>query len=192
MPDINSLLRQLTSGEDTLAEAAVSEIAELQAAAIPPLVALLESQVPDHRWWAVRTLAEIHDPQVPHHLHTALKDPDPSVKQCAALALSKQPTPGAIPDLVKALDSDDRMLARLAADALIAAGEDAVPALIEVLESGEHIARLQAARALAEIGDERAIGPLFKAWDTDSAILQYWAEIGLDRMGVGMTFFDPE
>ena len=192
MPDLEPLLTQLTGGDDTLAEAVVSQIAEFQAAAIPPLVALLDSDDPDHRWWAVRTLAEIKDPQVPPRLHAALKDPDPAVRQCAALALSKQPEPDAVPDLVSTLDGDDRMLARLAADALIAVGSPAVPALIEVLESGEHIARLQAARALAEIGDERAIGPLFKAWDTDSAILQYWAEIGLDRMGVGMMFFDPE
>jgi HEAT repeat protein len=59
------------------------------------------------------------------------------------------------------------------------------------MESGSHIARLEAARALASIGDTRAIPALFDALD-DSALLEYWANEGLERMGVGMCFFSPE
>jgi HEAT repeat protein len=52
-------------------------------------------------------------------------------------------------------------------------------------------ARIQAARALALIGDTRAIPELFNALDGDSALLEYWAGEGLEKMGVGMVFFTP-
>ena len=51
--------------------------------------------------------------------------------------------------------------------------------------------RLEAARALSEIGDTRAIPVLFKALEEGSVVLEYWASEGLEKMGVGMTFFEP-
>ena len=41
------------------------------------------------------------------------------------------------------------------------------------------------------IGDTRAIPELYKMLDSDSALLEYWASDGLERMGVGMVFFAP-
>jgi HEAT repeat protein len=79
----------------------------------------------------------------------------------------------------------------LAGDALVAIGSPAVPALLEVLQAGVHPARLEAVRALARIGDERAIPALFTALDDSSALIEYWANEGLERMGVGMVFYRP-
>ena len=76
-------------------------------------------------------------------------------------------------------------------DALIAFGEDAVPALIEVVEKNHQPARLEAARALSAIGDTRAIPVLIKILDEDSALMEHWAGQGLEKMGVGMVFFNP-
>jgi HEAT repeat protein len=59
------------------------------------------------------------------------------------------------------------------------------------MENGSPQARIEAARALGFIGDARAVPQLFKALDGDSAILEYWADQGLERMGVGMVFFNP-
>jgi HEAT repeat protein len=113
------------------------------------------------------------------------------VGQCAALALRYQADPDAIPTLIQALSLPDRLMARLAADALIATGEESVPALIEVMQNNSQPARLEAARALGEIGDPRAIPALFNALGDDSAILEHWAGEGLEKMGVGMVFFNP-
>ena len=186
-----SLISNLTSGDDDLAEAAANDIAAQGAEAIPALLDLLASPNADSRWWAVRTLAEISDPQIPPRLRDALSDPDPAVRQCAALGLSQQPDSEAIPDLIAALNDDDRLIARLAADALGAIGEDAVPALLDIMQNGLHPARLEAVRSLAAIGDHRSIPVLFEALDEDSALIEYWAQQGLERMGVGMTFFKP-
>lgn len=133
----------------------------------------------------------IPHPEVPPRLQDALEDLDPSVVQCAALGLSQQPSAEAIPNLITLLGDEDRLTARLAGDALIAIGTESVPKLIETLENGSQPTKIEATRALAFIGDNNAIPSLFKAWQDGSTMIQYWAEEGLDRMGVGMQFFKP-
>ncbi len=189
LPD--DFLEQLNTGDDQKAEAAAQKFASLGSEAIPALQDLLSNPNQDLRWWAVRALAEIQDQRTPSLLQSALHDPHLFVRQCAALALRQQPTPQAVPDLIALLEDEDRLLARLAADALIAAGEVAVPALLEVLQFGPQIARLEAVRALAMIGDHRSIPTLFAALGEPSALIEYWADQGLQRMGVGMVFFKP-
>ena len=157
----------------------------------PYIEEFLQDPNEDIRWWAARSLADIRDPAVTPLLLQALHDPEPAVVQCAALALRYQADPDAIPTLIQALSLPDRLMARLAADALITTGEESVPALIEVMENRSQPARLEAARALGEIGDLRAIPALFKALDDDSAILEHWAGEGLEKMGIGMVFFNP-
>jgi HEAT repeat protein len=191
MADLQSLIANLTSGDDFIAEKSVEQLAALGESALPALFDLLNSDDPDQRWWALRTLAVIPHPEVPPRHRDALYDPDIAVRQCAALGLSTQPSADAIPDLIALLDDEDRLLARLAGDALIAVASQPVPALIETLENGSQTAKIEAVRALALIADPEAIPALFKAWQEGSFMVQHWAEIGFDRMGVGMQFFSP-
>ncbi len=185
------MLAQLIAGDDARADAAAAELAQHGSAAVEALRQLTSDPLADHRWWAIRTLAEISDPQVPKLLTEALHDPDPTVCQCAALGLRQQPNPQAVPALLAMLDASDGLTADLAADALAAVGGPAVESLLAVLADGQQQSRLRAAKALALIGDPRAIPALFYALDEDSALLEYWASEGLDRMGIGMTFFKP-
>lgn len=191
METIDSLLGKLIAGDDAEAETAAAGLARYDQAALGALRQLAGASQADHRWWALRTLAEISDPQIPEILTEALEDPDPTVRQCAALGLRQQPGHRAIPALLAMLDAADSLTADLAADALVAVGEPAVESLLDVLAEGQQQARLRAAKALALIGDTRAIPALFHVLDEDSAILDYWASEGLDRMGIGMTFFKP-
>lgn len=189
--DTAILLSQLTSGDDQVAEAAALALAHLGIQILPVLHTLLHSSDPEERWWAIRTLAELDAPQVAPLLIESLKDSNLAVRQCVALALSYRPHEAAILNLIALLDDSDHLLARLAADALVACGAEAVPALLEVMQTGHQAARLEAVRALALIGDTRTIPTLFAALDEDSALIEYWADEGLQRMGVGMTFFKP-
>jgi HEAT repeat protein len=189
--DISRLRSLLTSGDDDLAENAVTELASLGSQAIPSLKEMLSAPEGEARWWATRALAEIHDPQVIPLLMDKLDDPDESVCQCAALALRQQPAPEAVPHLVELLGNQDRLLAHLASDALVAIGKASVPALVDTIKNSPPAARLEAFRALARIGDPDTIPVLFSAYEDDSALMEFWADEGLERMGVGMIFFKP-
>ncbi|MFN2194697.1 MAG: HEAT repeat domain-containing protein [Anaerolineales bacterium] len=192
MPDLYALVAELTCGEEARAEKAAEEIASLQADAIPVLQSLLNSQDEDTRWWATRTLGAIKNPNVTPLLLRALRDQEESVRYCAAVALREQPDATAIPALITQLGSSDPIFTRLAADALAAIGTPATPALIAVFENGTNTEVISAVRALSQIGDYRAIPALFKALDHDSIVTQHLADKGLDHLGVGMNFFDPE
>lgn len=192
MAILSDLLSDLTSGDDSRAEAAVRQLSELGIQAIPELKRLLTHPQPDVRWWAVWALAGIDDPEVPSLLVDSLQDSDGQVRQCAALALRQQPDPRAIPHLIGSLESEDRLLAHLASAALIAIGAEAVPALLEVMENGPQASRLEAVQALALIGDHRSIPALFQALNEGSALMEYWGNEGLERMGVGMAYFKPD
>jgi HEAT repeat protein len=151
----------------------------------------LESENPDRRWWATAALAQIDHEQAREALKKSLSDPDASVRQCAAFGLRRQPHQSALPDLVTALGASDRLLARLAADALVALGESALESLTKALRSDDPAVRIEAARALAQMEDPGAIPPLFAALDDPSQLVVHWAERGLEKLGVGMMFFKP-
>ena len=189
MSSVEYLIAELTCGDDDRAETAANELALLGEKALPALQYLFTTDDPDHRWWALRSIAAIKTPQSTLILCDALHDGDQSVRQCAALGLCYQPDPNATPLLIQALRSEDHLYASLAADALIAVGDETVPYLLEVLQEGEPGTRLEAVRALAMIADPRAISALFSLLDSNSSLMAYWAEFGLERMGVGMIFF---
>lgn len=191
MNDLTQLLAELTGGDDERAEASISSLAAHGEAALRAARPLLEDPDPDIRWWAVRLLAEISSPKTPRLLLRALGDQEVTVRQCAALGLRRQPLEQAIPDLIAALGSQDYLLSNLAGDALIAIGSPAVPALLEIMQHGVQAARLVAIRALAMIGDHRSIPVLFEALSETSAMIEYWADEGLQRMGVGTTLYRP-
>ena len=188
--ELSALLTGL-SGDDESALRASDHIAahgEAGAAAIQPLLAHQDADV---RWWAVRTLAEVQGADITPALISALADPDPAVRQCAALGLQQRPDDRAVPALIAALSDTDSLVVRLAANALAVTGAAAVPELINLVENSSSVSQMEAIRSLALIGDTRSIPTLFNALDSDSALMEYWANEGLERMGVGMVFFKP-
>jgi len=192
MVELDALFVDLISGNEARAERAALRLGAIGNATLPGLEPLLKHADPDIRWWAVRTLGEMADPVIEPLLKRALADDAAAVQSCAARALITSPFASLIPDLVGCLEAGDSLLTRLAGTALAAAGAAAVPALIDVMESGSQRARLEAVKALAEIKDPRAIPVFFNAvQEGDSPLVEYWAEIGLDRLGIGMTFFKP-
>jgi len=192
MEDISVLLSRLSCGEDEQAEQALSHLAALGAEALAPLKERLSHPEAEVRWWAVRALAELKDERIPQLLVQALADPDQGVRWCAGLALRLHPSPLAAAALVDMLEDEAALTRRLAGDALVAIGAEVVPQLLEALQQAEIPARLEVVRALAKIGDERSIPALFNALDDASALVEYWAGEGLDKMGVGMVFYRPE
>jgi HEAT repeat protein len=193
MSELELLLAELVSGNDERAEQAAIRFPSFGSTGIDALKPLLTSKDVDVRWWAVRALAgfEQSDEIIPE-LVVALDDESSEVRQAAAMALCHHPRPQAVLPLIQALSDPDTLTAKLASNALALIGTVATPALLDVLKTGKGSAKLESARALAEIKDPRAIPGLMKALETDSALLQYWVENGLDKLGLGMVYLKPE
>jgi HEAT repeat protein len=73
----------------------------------------------------------------------------------------------------------------LAADALARIGSAATPLLIRGLREGAPAVRGRAARALAQIADASSIPALVVALEDENPIVEYYADIALQKMGVG-------
>lgn len=191
MADLDQLLADLTSGDDARAEAAVPALTVHGDKAVKALTQAADTPLSDRRWWIIRALAEFDQPDAQQVLLNGLKDPEAAVQHCAALALKQNPTPDAVLDLIGLLGSGDRLLARLASDALAAVGEEAVQPLDQAARDEDPAVRIEAVRALANMEHPDAIGPLFKSIDDPSTMVCHYAEEGLDRLGIGMAFFTP-
>jgi HEAT repeat protein len=187
---LQDLLRDLTSGNEARAEKATVRLIELDEEAIPSLRDLTHSPDVDHRWWALRILAQSPHAQA-EWLVPFLSDPAREVRQCAALGLAIKPEENAVQPLIEALSDEDSMVSNLAVNALVKIGNKAVPALIDVVKSAPQSARIHALRALAEIRDHRAIPVMMKVMEEDSVLLQHWAKEGLDRLGLDMVYIKP-
>jgi len=188
---LDDLLADLTSGDETRAENAVPGLVELGEDVFPPLRDLLSSKDVDHRWWALRTLAQSPQAQT-EWLLPLLDDPASEVRQAAALGLCSHPDETAIRPLIRALSDVDVMVSDLARNALVVIGKPAIPSLLEIPKDVPQRARINALRAVAEIGDYSAIPTLMAALEDDSAMLQHWAEEGLERLGLNMIYLKPE
>lgn len=188
--NMHELLAELTSGDDVRAENSIPAIVELGIAAIPSLLELTRAEDADSRWWAVRALAAS-----PHtrsdHLIPLLSDLAPEVRSAATLALCKHPDESAIPALINTLSDEDSLTAGLAGTALAKIGSPSVPSLLEVMKEAPTGIRIIVLRALAEIRDHRAIPVMMKSLNEESAILQYWAREGLERLGLDLVYGKP-
>ena len=187
---MKDLLAELTSGDDERAEQAIPAIVDAGAAAIPALLELTRSENVDSRWWAVRALAASPHTRTSDLIPT-LSDSNADIRAAAALALSHHPGEEAISALTQRLGDADQLTAGLAANALVKIGEAAVPNLIEAAKDGEQSIRILALRALSELRDHRAIPVMMKCIQEDSAVLGYWAQTGLERLGLDMVYIKP-
>ena len=190
---LHALLADLTGGDEPRALEAAQKIALAGEEAIPSLIELLNSDESDTRWWAVCALAGINHSNVWPLLRKGLHDSDLAVRECAATGLRLNHQPILITDQIAAKKTPHILLTRLAANALVAIGREAVPMLLDMMANGPQAARVEATKALAEIKDPRCIEAFFRVIQHgDSPLVEYWADQGLERLGVGMSFFIPD
>ena len=191
MNNLQSLLDELASGDESRAESAVPALIAMGENAIPALMDLARSPDADSRWWAVRTLAQSPLLRTEWLVPFLSNDSAPEVRQCAALGLGTKADESAIQPLVEALSDKDSMTGNLAMNALVKIGKPATPSLIECVKNKTQSARILALRALAEVCDHRAIPIMMQVMDEDSVLLQHWAKAGLERLGLDMVYIKP-
>ena len=187
---MHELLAELTSGDDTRAENSIPAIVDLGMAAIPTLLELTRAEEVDSRWWAVRALAASPHTRT-ENLIPLLSDSASEVRAAAALALCNHPDESAIPALINTLSDEDSLTAGLAGNALVKIGSPSVPSLLTVMSEAPTSIRIIVLRALSEIRDHRAIPVMMKSLSEESAVLQYWAQEGLERLGLDMVYGKP-
>lgn len=187
---MHELLAELTSGDDTRAEKSIPAIVDLGMAAIPTLLELTRAEEVDSRWWAVRALAASPHTRT-ENLIPLLSDSASEVRAAAALALCNHPDESAIPALINTLSDEDSLTAGLAGNALVKIGNPSVPSLLTVMSEAPTGIRIIVLRALSEIRDHRAIPVMMKSLSEESAVLQYWAQEGLQRLGLDMVYGKP-
>lgn len=191
MRRLHDLIADLQSGDEPRAEKAAASIVEHGQAGLEALLRLHKSDDGERRWWATRALATFSDARAHRALAQSLEDSDQVIRYCAALALREARPPMAVRSLLAVLESDDAMLARLASDALAAIGRSALDPLAEAYRSPRAAVRLEAIRALSMMKEPDAVPTLFEALEDPSPWVQFWAEEGLDQLGLGMRFFQP-
>ncbi len=187
---MKELLADLTSGDDERAERSIPAITNMGLTAISPLLDLTRSEDSDVRWWAVRALAAS-----PHtrtvDLIPLLSDSAPEVRAATALALCNHPHEEAVDALIHTLADEDALTAGLAGNALVKIGSPSVPSLLKVMGEAPTGIRIVVLRTLSEIRDHRAIPVMMKCLGEESAFLQYWAQEGLERLGLDMVYMKP-
>ncbi len=184
------LLAELTSGDDTRAENSIPALVEMGMAAIPALLDLTHAAEADIRWWAVRALAASPHTRT-EDLLPLLSDSAPEVRAATALALCNHPHESAIEALIKTLADEDSLTAGLAGNALVKIGSPSALSLLNVMNDAPIGIRILALRALCDIRDQRAIPVMLKSLSDESAVLQYWAQEGLERLGLNMVYIKP-
>jgi len=152
--DVTSGLVQRLSAEDNAGarNSSIEALAQIGAAAVGPLLPLLDTRDPDVRKFAVDVLGDIRDARAVPGLLAKLNDDDENVRVAAAEALGKLRDRRAVDALVGCLSSADQSWLDYAA-----------------------------AEALGEIGDERALGPLMAALGRSSLrepVLESLGKIG--------------
>ena len=190
MSSVDTLVADLIGGDEAAAEAAVARLAERGESAVTSVLALLGSPESEHRWWAVRTLAAMPSPRTEWFID-ALRDPEAEVRAAAALALAAHPHGSAGPSLVRALSDNEHLVGLLAVNASVKIGAPIVPLLLDAFDGAPQRGRIHIMRALAEVRDPRSIQLMMACLAESSAALQYWAQEGLERLGLNMVYMRP-
>jgi HEAT repeat protein len=191
---MDHLISELICGVDERAEKVIPQINSMGAKAVPALLNLTRSQDQESRWWAIRVLASSKHAD-PEDWLELLKDSAAEVRAATALALLDHPTEKAVPNLIEALEDVDDLTASLASKGLATIGSGSVSALMEKIEkdpASTPNARILALRALADIGDHRALPLLMRMSETGTAVEEFWAKAGLDRLGLNMIYIKPD
>ncbi|MEK7232287.1 MAG: HEAT repeat domain-containing protein [Elusimicrobiota bacterium] len=151
--------------DDELADAAAKALGKMGSAAKEAVPALIERFKEDGQFrsrssLAIEILSKIGSPALPALLE-ALKDPNASVRRCAAESLGgiSPATKTAVQALAVALKDDDpniRTAASMALGKIGPTAKDAVPPLVAALKDQNREVRVAAVSALGDIGPEAA------------------------------------
>lgn len=174
--------------DDAAAELAV---AQLTAADEPLLIARLAGATGDVAWWILRALAQWGGAASVDPILAYLDADDAALRLVAIKALGQlaERTPTTMqPHLAQLADhlrEPDGFARRVAADALVQAGNAAIPPLVALLrESRDQSVRTHAAYALGKLATPEAAPALYRCLNDANYLVHTYAYEALEQMGL--------
>ncbi len=180
--NITALIIALRTEDRRAHTLVVDDLVRIGAAAVEPLLDVLDDPNPNVRSGAARALGKIGDARALGSLIFSLRnDPDVEVRKSAVWALHMGGARAVVP-LIEALSDADEWVRFGAVIVLAKIGDAAVEPLIEALSANLPIVRANAAETLGRIADQRAAEALAGALhDPDDEVWQQ-AAISLGRL----------
>jgi hypothetical protein len=177
------------AADSDVRDAALGAVVNQGAAAVPPLMELLNDPTPNVRAVAATALGRISLEQGDERALAPLAnlfehDADPVVRMNAALALGMTGNPKAVPPLAAALDTSDLQLRRIVAVALFQVNRREVipPAVRRLQQETDPEVQRNLIRALGNLGAREELEALRRS-ETDPALLaEVEQQIGVAKM----------
>ncbi|MEO8179606.1 MAG: HEAT repeat domain-containing protein [Deltaproteobacteria bacterium] len=159
---IESLLALLSEPSWAVRRAVVAALAELGAASVGPLCAILRTERDDEARISAAVDALVqNEVEVLGEVAALARDAEPAVAADAAQILGRRRQPRAVPILTALVTHRDDNVAVAAIEALgRIGGPSAVETLVDAVQSGNFFRVFPAIDVLGRSGDPRAIGPL--------------------------------
>ena len=186
------LLAELLSGDEARAEAAVKALVAAGESVVTGTAepaALRRTRSPLVGSPGTRGVCETSDRVVP----AGVEGPCCRSPGRWSAGSGRSPSiPAAAASLIRLLSDEDNVAAVMAVNALVKLGGEAVPQLLDEFEHAPRRGQIQILRTLSELRDPRAIRLMLSAQGQDSAAMQYWAQEGLERLGLNMVYLRPD
>lgn len=144
---MDSLSNEYWMGRSLAAQA----LTDMGSEAVFPLVAALESQDKERRYWAIKILGKMHEKAAYTEIRKFLSDPDPEIRMAALESMSHYLNPDAIPNIIERFLDPAWVVRKHACRAITKFGSKAVPNLLKSLSSAEEDVRYWSLRSLGEI-----------------------------------------
>ena len=177
---MDSLSNEYWMGRNLAAQA----LTDMGNEAVSPLVAALQSDDKERRFWSIKILGKMHEKSAFNEILRFLKDSDPEIRMAALEALSDFGEPVAIPSIIEKFIDSAWVVRKSASKAITAFEQLAVQPLLKVLVSENEDMKYWALRALGEI-KPKGITPVLmqrlkdKSWtirNTTSEVLSLYGE----------------
>lgn len=144
---MDSLSSEYWMGRSLAAQA----LTDMGSEAVFPLVAALESQDKERRYWAIKILGKMHEKSAYGEIRKFLSDPDPEIRMAALESMSFYLNPDSVPYIIERFLDPAWVVRKHACRAINNFGSKAVPSLLKALSSGEEDVRYWSLRSLGDI-----------------------------------------
>jgi HEAT repeat protein len=192
--DLAAKLKSATAAEQHAAADALADLGPKAAAALPQLVAALESKDAELRWRSARALGVIDDPRAAAALRKHVADADAAVRAQAIFSLGRLEVKdnATVQAIAARLTDEDANVRRACVRALQMIKPDRAvmtPLVVKVLEDSDPAVIMPALHTIAEAGAE-VVPALTAALGHKEA--RYWACLVLSEIGPAAKDAVPE